>query len=807
MAVYDLNVRSNDKRPRTARADRGLFVPPRQPFVLRWLAAVVAVMLLQTLPAQAQRLPADECQKAGEPFYWIPELVRKPQENKLRETILLGDELRRLNDGALGGDCALVYLRYFKGVDAVPPPGSPPAPPPKYINPVPGPTLRARVGDLVELTFLNQVNPLDYGGTLDRGDDAGACDQFSVGSGSVSPTVGYPANASDTFPNCFHGSSTANIHFHGTHTNPNSTGDNVFLNIRPSPRSGGEPIVTAASVKVPFDKFFLDCEANLKGNVLSEWPLTWRNALPSDWTQKQENLLKAYDAGTDPYFPPPKPKPQQIWPPDQNQLEGNRWPQYYVGAYPYCFQLPAYAAATWPPAPDGGVRMGQAPGTHWYHAHKHGSTAVDVSNGMTGAFIIEGKYDDDLNDFYGTVGNPPAPWTRAQPTIVINQLGGNPNLVRNREFGPQPLSVNGSLQPKMTMRPGEVQLWRIVNTSSQGSAYFVGPPKLHPGKPTVDPETDFEWKQVAQDGVQFADSNYQDSLNQPIMLAPGNRADLLVKAPSNPQSTAYSVKIKQVRARMQLQLTKKNGDPVIKEAELMSVLVSGTAPENPHQTWFIPKAPQQPPFLDADITDDEVKYSAGRTFVFDSKVKGAAHQHTLNGQQFSDTGAGVTVFLNTAEEWKVINTTIGEGPVDHPFHIHINPFQIVEVFDPNETIRDPDTGKLLNKYVTNKEDLKFRELQCQLDLLDPGTWNDCHNTIQTHLIWWDVFPIPTARDNWGVSTKKVPVPGFFRMRSRFVDYPGLWVIHCHILAHEDRGMMTIVQVAPALSPGGGIQHH
>jgi hypothetical protein len=45
------------------------------------------------------------------------------------------------------------------------------------------------------------------------------------------------------------------------------------------------------------------------------------------------------------------------------------------------------------------------------------------------------------------------------------------------------------------------------------------------------------------------------------------------------------------------------------------------------------------------------------------------------------------------------------------------------------------------------------------------------------------------------------------MRSRFVDYPGLWVIHCHILAHEDRGMMTIVQVAPALSPRGGIQHH
>ena len=40
------------------------------------------------------------------------------------------------------------------------------------------------------------------------------------------------------------------------------------------------------------------------------------------------------------------------------------------------------------------------------------------------------------------------------------------------------------------------------------------------------------------------------------------------------------------------------------------------------------------------------------------------------------------------------------------------------------------------------------------------------------------------------------IPGYFKMRSRFVDYTGQYVIYCHILAHEDRGMMTVVQVAP-----------
>ena len=46
----------------------------------------------------------------------------------------------------------------------------------------------------------------------------------------------------------------------------------------------------------------------------------------------------------------------------------------------------------------------------------------------------------------------------------------------------------------------------------------------------------------------------------------------------------------------------------------------------------------------------------------------------------------------------------------------------------------------------------------------------------------------------------IKVPGYFKMRSRFVDFSGLYVMHCHILAHEDRGMMTVVQVAPLTPP-------
>jgi FtsP/CotA-like multicopper oxidase with cupredoxin domain len=204
---------------------------------------------------------------------------------------------------------------------------------------------------------------------------------------------------------------------------------------------------------------------------------------------------------------------------------GGRWPVYYIGAVPYCFALPAYTAPTWPPPPESmSPIMGQAPGTHWYHAHKHGSTAINVANGMTGAFIIEGKYDDDLNSVYGRyVLKDGKAWnTRSQPVLVLNQLGTTPNPLTGGLGGPPSspnsptgapvadFEVNGRIRPIAHMQPGEVQLWRILNTSGRSAAYFMAPKGFH-------------WRQLAQDGVQFATNNYLNSTDKPVYLAPANR--------------------------------------------------------------------------------------------------------------------------------------------------------------------------------------------------------------------------------------------------------------------------------------------
>ncbi len=94
-------------------------------------------------------------------------------------------------------------------------------------------------------------------------------------------------------------------------------------------------------------------------------------------------------------------------------------------------------------------------------------------------------------------------------------------------------------------------------------------------------------------------------------------------------------------------------------------------------------------------------------------------------------------------------------------------------------------------------------------------------------VWWDILAIPSARQDTldCVQDKSaegkyvcpsaeggacsltgsppnqkqqctVTIPGYFKMRSRFADFLGKFVLHCHILGHEDRGMMQLIQIAP-----------
>ena len=102
----------------------------------------------------------------------------------------------------------------------------------------------------------------------------------------------------------------------------------------------------------------------------------------------------------------------------------------------------------------------------------------------------------------------------------------------------------------------------------------------------------------------------------------------------------------------------------------------------------------------------------------------------------------------------------------------MNPFQVVEVFDPNV---DP------NKPLTYAEPIWQDVVMVPAGLTYPA----------------DVQPYDAAKFKGALhvdANGRATTPGWVRIRSRFADFSGSFVLHCHILGHEDRGMMQLVRV-------------
>jgi FtsP/CotA-like multicopper oxidase with cupredoxin domain len=118
----------------------------------------------------------------------------------------------------------------------------------------------------------------------------------------------------------------------------------------------------------------------------------------------------------------------------------------------------------------------------------------------------------------------------------------------------------------------------------------------------------------------------------------------------------------------------------------------------------------------------------------------------LNGRTFDMTAVAhdEIVKLGTTEVWEFSNA----GPMSHPMHVHNLQFRVIE--------RLPGRG-LASVYDTMRA-----------GLVDEG-WKDV------------VIVMPGER---------------VRVLMRFTDHAGLYLYHCHILEHEDLGMMRNYRVQP-----------
>ncbi|RYV49708.1 hypothetical protein EUA98_17435 [Pengzhenrongella frigida] len=109
---------------------------------------------------------------------------------------------------------------------------------------------------------------------------------------------------------------------------------------------------------------------------------------------------------------------------------------------------------------------------------------------------------------------------------------------------------------------------------------------------------------------------------------------------------------------------------------------------------------------------------------------GMGMRFTIDGKEFDHRRTDQAVRAGAMEEWTIRNT----APMDHPFHLHVWPMQVVE--------------------------------QDGAPVTEP-TWRDVVN---------------------------VPAGGQTVVRIAFDDFTGRTVYHCHILDHEDAGMMGVVEV-------------
>jgi FtsP/CotA-like multicopper oxidase with cupredoxin domain len=278
-----------------------------------------------------------------------------------------------------------------------------------------------------------------------------------------------------------------------------------------------------------------------------------------------------------------------------------------------------------------------------------------------------------LKDFQNTGGQIPA-----------DNIDSNAGTTR---------TINGVVNPTLTIRPGETQFWRIANIGAD--IYY---------RLKLDGHVLYE---IARDGNRHTQVVAQEE----ILLPPAARTEVLVQGGPRGIYALRTLYFDQGA----------DGDQY--PEVILATLISAGLPEAPIP---LPTAAQFPPMEDLRTQPITTR----RTVVFSENP--ATNEFFINGQLFDENRIDTTVQLGTVEEWSIENVANEE----HVFHIHQLDFQVTEI---------------------NGQPREFIGRQ-------------------------DVVNLPVQ------STVKILIP--------FTNpvIVGKFVYHCHIVSHEDNGMMAVIEV-------------
>jgi FtsP/CotA-like multicopper oxidase with cupredoxin domain len=395
----------------------------------------------------------------------------------------------------------------------------------------------------------------------------------------------------------------------------------------------------------------------------------------------------------------------------------------------------------------------EPPGLYWYHPHIHGFSSKQVTGGASGALIIEGLEranaavaglpervlvirDQDLV-------NPNSPPSKSEPVVpkmLIDRDGDSANNGTGFGKPARDLSVNFVPVPypdyppaAIRMKPGERQLWRVLNASSityLNLAVLFG-------------HTPQQLGLVAIDGVPM---NAPLGRSPPLTMVnhigvpPGARVEFVMTGPPAGVPGLFVTRTVD---------TGQGGENDPNRA-LAAIVANDDAPEL-QSKLPVSNTPLPPPNLTwlGDVRPVRV-----RRFSFSEKLENPKDPNsattfyiTEDGQTPAPfdpqaTAPNIVVQQGDVEDWIIENRSTEL----HAFHIHQIHFMLMDWT--GMPVNEPFLRDTVNvPYYTDRM-LQYPSVRLRMDFRDPNT-------------------------------------------------VGTFVYHCHLLEHEDGGMMGTIRVEPA----------
>ena len=395
----------------------------------------------------------------------------------------------------------------------------------------------------------------------------------------------------------------------------------------------------------------------------------------------------------------------------------------------------------------------EPPGLYWYHPHIHGFSKNQVIGGASGAIVIEGLEranplvaglpervliirDQDLV-------NPDASPSKSEPVVpkmMIDRDGDSANNGTGFGKPAKDLSVNFVPVPYpdyppaiLAMRPGERQLWRVLNASAITYLNLALLFDRTPQKLGI----------VALDGVPLNENGNSANATEwadHIGLAPGARAEFIVAGPPAGVPALFVTRTVD---------TGQGGENDPNRA-LVSIIAKTAALEPSSQ---MPTAHTSLPARALRWIGDVPPVRVRKLF-FSEKLQNPTDPNSATDFYLTVDGETPVAFDPTSTEPNIVVT---QGDVEdwiienrstelHAFHIHQLHFLLLDWS--GVPVTEPFLRDTVNVPYYNGRMLQYPSVRLRMDFRDP-------------------------------------------------NMVGTFVYHCHLLEHEDSGMMGTIRVLPA----------